>query len=296
MSSYVYIKVVIRTEEEARLSPADRGFLLGDGLFETILARKGRPLFLKEHMMRLRCGLKDLAFNEAALQGFFQEIEGNLISKLIKKNRLEDNDTRIRITISRGISRGGLAPSPACEPTVIISAAPVENKKIGRKVTEGISAITLKGLRPALPMIKTLNFMPNILGASRAKKTGAEEGFFTAPDDNTILEGTSSNIFIVTKDRLLTPPAASEIGDAGALPGVVRKVVLELALEKKILAQKTWFTTTELLTAKEVFITNSISGVVPVVSVDSEPIGDGSVGSLTREMQEGYEEKISAFF
>ncbi len=295
MRDYVYINGEILPEEEARISPADRGFLLGDGLFETILARKSRPLFLKEHLMRLRWGLKNLAFEAPPLASLFSDIKKGLISRLIKKNRLEDKDTRIRITISRGPGSGGLSPSPPCRPTVIISAAPVDHEKIGRKVTEGISAITLKGLRPALPAIKTLNFMANILGASVAKKAGAEEGFFTAPDNNTILEGTSSNVFIVTSTGLKTTPQALKIGEDGVLPGVVRKVVLELALEKKIPAQKTWFTTTDLMAAKEVFITNSISGVVPVIRVDSKAIGDGSVGSLTREMQKGYEKKISAF-
>jgi len=296
MKGYFYLNGVIVPESEARISPSDRGFLLGDGLFETILAVNGAPLFLEAHLARLKKGLVALLFESASMGRLFKDINEGILSKLIEANALSDKEARIRITISRGIGRGGLAPSTETLSTTVISASPVDMKKIERKVRHGIAAITLRGTRPALPGVKSLNFMPNILGASQAKKAGAEEGFFLAADNKTVLEGTSSNIFIFTDSRLLTAPSAAEIGGPGVLPGVVRQVVLKFANEAKIPAEEGWFTIGDLMAADEVFITNSISGIVPVTAVDAVSIGGGKIGEVTKKIQKKYEKKISAFF
>lgn len=286
---------VIVPEEEARLSTFDRGFLLGDGLFETIMVREGVPLFLQAHLTRLRCGLNALGFEAAPLEGLFKDIAGDVISRLIEKNEVATKDARVRITISRGSAGSGLAPLPDSLPTVIISAAPVDTELIAGKVSLGISAITLRGIRPAMPMVKTINFMPNIIGAGMAKRAGTGEGFFLAEDNKTILEGTSSNIFIVRDGGLLTTPVAKELCGRGVLPGVVRQIILEIAGELMMRAEESWFTREELLTSEELFITNSIGGVVPVIKVDSKPIGSGTAGDITRRMQEGYKDKTSHF-
>lgn len=295
MRQYFYINGVILPEQEASLSPSDRGLLLGDGLFETIMASEGRPLFLEAHLKRLNKGLEALLFKTAPLEGLFKDIREGIIEKLIEANELSDVKAKVRITISRGTSSGGLAPLPAPSPTVIISATPVDMKKINLKVRLGIKAITIKDFRPALPGVKTLNFMPNILGAAMAKKAGAEEGFFLGEDNRTVLEGTSSNVFIVREGRLMTTPPAAKIGGPGVLPGVVRQIILELAKEAEIPAKEGWFTIDQLKTAEEVFITNSISGVVPVTSVNGTKIGEGKTGLITDLMQKRYEEKIRSY-
>jgi len=296
MKGYFYLNGVIVPETEARISPADRGFLLGDGLFETILAIEGAPLFLEAHLARLKKGLTALFFETASTEGLFKDIRAGIINKVIEANALSKLTARLRITISRGIGRAGLAPSTETMPTTVISASPVDMKKIERKVRRGIAAITLRGIRPALPGVKSLNFMPNVLGASQAKKAGSEEGFFLAADNKTVLEGTSSNIFIFTGGRILTAPSAMEIAGPGVLPGVVRQVVPEFAKGTKIPAEESWFTIGDLMAADEVFITNSISGIVPVTAVDSAHIGGGKIGEVTRKIQKKYEKKISAFF
>ncbi|MFQ5480494.1 MAG: aminotransferase class IV [Thermodesulfobacteriota bacterium] len=295
MSEYVYINRAMVPEKIARVSPSDRGFLLGDGLFETILARSGNPVFLEAHLKRLQKGLHDLGFDSASLQKFFTDIKDGIIPKLIKKNGLSARDARVRITISRGPSSGGLAPSAGSPPTIIISAGPVDTKKIHDKVTMGIMAITIKGLRPALPGVKSLNFMPNILGARLAKKSGAEECFFLAEDNKTLLEGTSSNIFILRNKELQTTPAAKNIGGPGVLAGVVRETVLDTAAEVGLSARENWFTMEDLTRSEEVFITNSISGIVPVIMVDGRPAGKGEAGEITKKLQGIYKNKTSYF-
>jgi len=296
MKSYVYINGVIAPEEDARVSPSDRGFLLGDGLFETVMAVEGVPLFLDAHIKRLKKGLKALFFEPASMQGLFRDIEDGVIARLLEAKGLSGEKARVRITISRGIGSGGLAPLSATPPTIIISASPVDMEKISRRQDLGIRAIIIKGFRPALPGVKSLNFMPNIIGARMAVEKKAGEGFFLAEDNRTVLEGTSSNIFIVTKGGLLTTPAAIETGGPGVLPGVVRQVVLGLAVETEIPAEQSWFTTEDLQTAAEVFITNSISGVVPVTEIDSRPVAEGKPGRVTRLLQKEYEKKISSTF
>jgi len=288
VKNYFYINGVIAPEFEASISPADRGFLLGDGLFETILAIEGVPLFLEAHLTRLKKGLKALLFESSSMKGLFKDISEGIIPKLIEANMLSGQKARVRITISRGMGGGGLAPSKEARPTTVISADPVDINKIERKARQGICAITLIGIRPALPGVKSLNFMANILGASQAKKAGAKEGFFIAADNETVLEGTSSNVFIYTGDRLLTTPAATEPGGPGVLPGVIRQVVMEFAKEAKIPVEESWFAMEELKSADEVFITNSISGIVPVTAVDSASIGKGTIGPVTKKIQKDY--------
>ncbi len=295
MSEYVYSNGVILPLTEACISPYDRGFLLGDGIFETIMACNGSLLFLNAHLSRLKKGLQDLDFRTASLQEFFEDINGDLISRLIKKNKLQETSARVRITISRGTFAGGLAPPADSKPTVIICAAPIDTKFIAEKNKKGISAITIGGIRPALPGVKSLNFMANIMGANMANKAGAGEGFFIAEDKKTVLEGTSSNIFILRAGVLQSTPAAAEPGGPGALAGVVRDIVLQMAAEAGLAAEEKWFTINDLLKAEEVFITNSISGIVPVIEVDSKPIADRKKGSITEKLQKNYEKKTSYF-
>ncbi len=292
MKKYVYIDGRICEEKEAALSPLDRGITLGDGIFETILLLKGRPVFLGLHLERLFSGLRALNFEVSRLGAFFDEVGKGLVTDLAKKNGLEDTLARLRITITRGTIQGGLSAVREAAPTRLITVAPIDIERIETKKRRGIKAITVDGLRPALPGVKTTNFMPNILAACRARDRGAQEAFFLGPDNKTVLEGTTSNLFIVKKDRLITTPAAEKPEGPGVLAGVVRQTILELTERQKIPAEENWFSTDDLYEADEAFITNSISGVVPVVKTDDCKIGDGRPGETTRTLQKKYEEKI----
>ncbi len=292
MKNHVYLNGRIVSEKETRLSPLDRGLTLGDGIFETVLARKGRPVFLDNHMGRLCAGLKALGFEKEKLENFFADIEGGIITELLGENKLDESTARVRITITRGLAEGGLSAIRDADPTTIITTAPVDMEKIREKREQGITAITIKGIRPALPGVKTTNFMPNIIAAVMARGRGAGEAFFLGTDNKTVLEGTTSNVFIVSGGRLFTPPAATRPAGPGALAGVVRQTILELAKESKINAMEDWFTVDELYHAGEAFITNSISGLVPVVKTDDCKIENGRPGKTTRTLQKKYEEKI----
>ncbi len=293
MKKYVYMKGNIIAEEAAPVSPLDRGLTLGDGIFETVLARNGSPVFLESHLARLRSGLTVLGFELRKLSAFFTDIQAGAITKLMEKNGLAETTARVRITITRGETAGGISAITDATPTTLITAAPVDLEKIRVKTENGISAVTVKDIRPALPGVKTTNFMPNILAACRARERGAGEAFFLGADNRTILEGTTSNIFIVKDGRLLTTPAAQKPQGPGALAGVVRQNIMDLAKKNNLATIEGWFTTYDLYNAEEVFITNSISGLVPVIKVDAAEINNKKPGEITRLLQGKYREKLT---
>ncbi len=293
MKKYVYMNGNMMAEEAARINPLDRGLTLGDGIFETVLARDGSPVFLESHMARLRSGLRALGFEMKKLSAFFKDIGGGVITKLLTENGLAETTVRVRITITRGETAGGLSAITGGAPTTLITAAPVDLEKIRVKTEKGISAITVRDIRPALPGVKTTNFMPNILAACCAREAGAGEAFFLGPDNRTVLEGTTSNVFIVKDRQLVTTPAAQKPQGPGALAGVVRQNILDLAEKNNLTAIEDWFTTDDLCNADEVFITNSISGLVPVIKTDAAEISDKKPGEITRLLQKKYREKLS---
>jgi D-amino acid aminotransferase len=281
------------TEETARISPLDRGLTLGDGIFETVLAQNGSPVFLESHMARLRSGLTALGFEIKKLSALFDKIQGGAITRLIEKNGLAKTTARVRITITRGATKGGLSAVTGSAPTTLITAAPVDLEKIREKTENGIRAVTVKDIRPALPGVKTTNFMPNILAACRARESGAGEAFFLGADNRTVLEGTTSNVFIVKDRQLVTTPAAQKPQGPGALAGVVRQKIIDLAKKNNLAVREDWFTTDDLYHADEVFITNSISGLVPVIKADAATINNNKPGEITRLLQKKYREKIT---
>ncbi|MFQ5442925.1 MAG: aminotransferase class IV, partial [Thermodesulfobacteriota bacterium] len=283
----VYINGRFVSEEKAVVSVFDRGFSYGDGVFETIKAYNGGPAFLTEHMERLKGGVKILGFNRAGLKDFFKEINNGLIKKLLIKNGLGASTARLRITITRGVDRCGFLPQQNLKPTVIITAREVDEKRVKEAQKKGIAIITVKEFRPALPGIKSLNMLPNLLARIMAGNQGASEAVFVN-NDMTMREGTTSNIFMVKDGVIKTPPFHGGVFSADILPGVTRGVVLQLAGESGFAHSEERIFLTDLMESDEVFITNSISEVVPVTAVDSKAIGAGAPGPVTRLMQKSY--------
>lgn len=286
MKIKAYINGKILAQEKACISILDRGLNYGDGLFETIKAVDGMPLFLSRHMERLASGARIIGISGRALIPLMTDIRTGAIERLLRSNGLNRGSAYIRITVTRGIDEGTHLPPRRQAPTTIIRTKPVDEKTLQRRQKKGVSAVLIRCHIPSIPGVKTLNYLPNVLGKYEASKRRADEGIFTDSEDR-VSEGTSSNLFIVTRGVIQTPPAQGPCCQ-GVLPGITRGYVLELARAKGMKAMETIITADRLEGCDEAFLTNSISGIVPLIAVDSKAIGSRRPGPVTTALQDIY--------
>ncbi len=287
MSDKVYINGKIVARDKARVSVFDSGLCYGYGLFETMKVEDGRVLFFNEHIARLKRGARDLGIKTPTRKDL--EIA---ISELLRANKYLKNIIRLKIMVTAGELAFGSKPSS--RPTVIITTELIDTEALEKRLKKGIAAVTLRApefaLREAASAhIKNLNYLPSILGRAYAAKHRASEGIFIDRKGH-VLEGTASNIFIVKNRRVITPPLS------GILPGVTRGAVIGLAegmAATGIRLKEAAITERALFASDEAFVTGSTSGVVPLIKIDSKPIGNGRPGPVTRSLQESYSDCVA---
>ncbi len=256
--------------EGAHISVLDRGFNLGDGLFETMRAYAGRIFRLREHLQRLqrsaaRIGLPlPSALAEAARE-------------TVLANGL--HEAAVRLTVSRGIAPFGLAPPEPAEPTCVITAQPAPTPPAA--LCAGTASGRLNEHAPTAGL-KRLGYLDSIVWLAEARSSGYDDAVVLDTAGH-LAEGTSSNLFVVAGGVLRTPPLA-----CGVLPGITRATVIEIASELELEVAEEFLEPALLQTAEEAFLTSSIREVVPLVAVDGRPIGKGGVGPITRRVQGTY--------
>lgn len=274
--SVVWLDGRLQPEAEARISPADRGFLLGDGVFETLRSYRGRPFQLREHLARLRDSCK------AAYLPFPDGLEA-AVDAVVRANRPQE-DVAVRITVTRGPGSRSASPRGAGPPTVLVTATPVTVPP--EAYARGVRLATARRRRlPADtldPAMKTTNYLVNVVARAEAEQAGADDALFL-DEDGMVVEATQANVFAVFGPRLATPPLAS-----GCLPGVTRALVLRLATEAALVAEERPLAPEELHEADEVFLTGSVSELVPVVGLDGMTLCGGAPGPLTKRLHEAY--------
>jgi branched-chain amino acid aminotransferase len=271
----IYINGKLYDKDDAKVSVYDHGLLYGDGVFEGIRSYGGSVFHLDDHLHRLWNSAKaiilEIPISKAEM--------AKAIVDTLEVNKIKDG--YIRVIVTRGAGSLGLDPNRCSDPQVIIitdhiSLYPDELYKQGLEI---VTVSTLRNHPAALsPRIKSLNYLNNIL----AKIEGAQAGCIEALMLNCkgeVAECTGDNIFIVRQGRLLTPPL-----EAGILEGITRDVVIDLARQAGIEVLETPLTKHDVYIADECFLTGTAAEVVPVVKVDSRPIGDGTPGPMTRDM------------
>lgn len=283
MREFVYFNGKTVPAEKACVCVFDRGLAYGDGLFETMKAVDGRPLFLKEHMRRLIRGARQLGFAVSSLRPLVEDIDGGAIENLLRKNRLSPGEASVKVLVTRGVDRASHLPTKGIRPTAVIMTRCVDTGAVARLRASGVSAITVADLAPAMPGVKSLNYIASVLAKMRADRAGAFEAIFTR--DGLVVEGASSNIFIVEGARLVTPPLAALSG-GGPLAGVTRGEVARLARRLSLPVSDEPVAVSRLKAADEAFLTSSIMGIVPLVKVDRAKVGPGRPGPATKSLQE----------
>jgi branched-chain amino acid aminotransferase len=275
----VFIDGRYYSEREAKISVFDHGLLYGDGVFEGIRAYHGRVFKLKEHIDRL-------FFSAKAILLELPMTHADLVAAVVetcRQNRIRDG--YVRLVVTRGVGTLGLNPNRCRQPSVIIIAGKIQLYP-PEFYEQGLAIVTVPTTRnlnnAVCPAIKSLNYLNNILAKIEANIAGVEEAIMLNAEGY-VAECTGDNVFIVRAGQLLTPPLY-----AGALYGITRSVVLDLARERGVPVVETNLTRYDLFIADECFLTGTGAEIVPVVKIDGRVIGDGKPGKLTRELERRY--------
>jgi branched-chain amino acid aminotransferase len=275
----VFIDGKYHGERDAKISVFDHGLLYGDGVFEGIRAYNGRVFKLKEHIDRLFCSAKaillEIPMSHAQLMRATVET--------CRRNKFRDG--YIRLVVTRGVGTLGLNPKSCKRSSVIIIADkiqlyPPEYYKRGLDI---ITVPTMRNLHSALnPAIKSLNYLNNILAKIEANNGGCEEAVMLNAE-GFVAECTGDNLFIVKNGGLSTPPLS-----AGALYGITRQTVIELAEEAGLKVAEPNLTRYDLFNADECFLTGTGAELIPVVKIDGRVIGTGKPGPITHKLEAAY--------
>jgi aminodeoxychorismate lyase len=268
MNNLFYVNGSLIPADQPALLPTDRGFTLGDGLFETMRAVQGRVLRLQAHLERLAygAGVLQIPLDVAGIP--------QAIAETLAANRLDQTDAMIRLTLSRGPAPRGLNYPLQPRPTLVIAAwpfAPYPDELYRR----GMRAIILKQRRnefAATASLKSLNYLEGIVGKNQAEAAGVNEGIFLNTQ-GFLAEACTSNLFFI-KDGVLYTPSL----DCGIIPGVIRRTILELARSNHLSVFEGKYKASSLLTSDEAFLTNSLMGIMPLTEVNQQKIGAGRPG------------------
>jgi branched-chain amino acid aminotransferase len=266
-------------ERAAKISVFDHGLLYGDGVFEGIRAYHGRVFKLREHIDRLFCSAKSILLEipMSHAQIMRAVIEACRVNKI--------RDGYVRLIVTRGVGSLGLNPHRCKHPSVIIIADKIQlyPPAFYQKGMEIVTVPTMRNLHSALnPAIKSLNYLNNILAKIEANQAGCEEAVMLNAE-GFVAECSGDNLFIVKNGQLFTPPLS-----AGALYGITRGVVMELAEEEGLGVSEPNLTRYDLFNADECFLTGTGAEIVPVVKIDGRVIGTGKPGPITHKLVTEY--------
>jgi branched-chain amino acid aminotransferase len=281
--SHVWVDGRILPAAGPHLSAFDRGFQLGDGLFETLRARGGRPTELAEHLARLRRSAHGLAI---PLPDALDALIGSGIADLLAAVGLDgpDGDASIRITVSRGafLGRGLLPPDESVAATIVIQAWPVVPAPAAH-LEAGLHLVASSVRRdPANPLatLKTTSRADYVFARLEARRAGADDAVFLTIDGR-LSEGTTANLFLVRQDGKTRDLATPSL-DCAILPGTTRSWLLDWAVSVGLRPVEGHLTTDDLAAADEAFLSSSVAGILPVTRFAGAPIGDGRPGAWTR--------------
>jgi branched-chain amino acid aminotransferase len=255
--------------EEAHVSMADRGLLLGDGLFETMAVHNAQVFDLAAHLERLASGLGVL--------GFIQAVDlAKLRSGIARYIAAEEAPCAVlRVTVTRGAGPRGLAPPEAPSPAIFMTLSPMPAVR-KTPLSLHIATVTRRNEHSVLSRIKALPYLDNVLALSEARAQGADDALLLNTS-GTIACATAANVFVIREGRLETPPVCD-----GALPGTMRALVLCLAKQAGLAPVENSLHVGDLADADEVILTNSISRVMEAKDCNGLPLGRRAGAAIDR--------------
>jgi D-alanine transaminase len=263
--------------KDAKISPLDRGFLFGDAIYEVIIAVNKKPFELDAHITRLKKNISSLKYSLSD-QIDLEEI----ILEIISRNKFSKQV--IYVQISRGTdSIRDHIPSNDLIPTVFVSS---HELKTDFSPSFGEKAILLEDFRWRKSQIKATSLLANVIYRSEAKQQGVFETILF--ENGFITEGAVSNVFCCIENKIITPPLTENI-----LPGVTRKVILNLIQDTSLVYDETKIPIDTFLSAEEIWVTNSTKGIIPIIELDGIKIGSGLPGKKYLQISKAFINKLS---
>ena len=274
----VYLNGEFTNAADARISPMDRGFLFADGVYEVVPVFDGRPLGLNEHLRRLEYSLGEVGIARPAPR----ETLAALILEMVARNGSGNLAVYLQITRGAPDSRDHGFPVPATRPTVFMTASPLGSTAIDDpEGAAGASAITAEDWRWLRCDIKSVALLPNVLTRQRAIEAQAAEAIMFRHGQLT--EGSSTNVFVIKRGRISTPPLSPLI-----LAGITRALVLEICRGCGMSVEERHISGTELASADEIWVTSSTKDVLPIVKLDGQLVGAGRPGPVWKSLAAHY--------
>ncbi len=277
----VYLNGKMVPRKEAKVSVFDHGLLYGDGVFEGIRAYNGRVFMLETHIERLFRSAQAIVLDIPMTKGAMVRA----VVDTCKANKMMTG--YIRLVITRGVGTLGLNPYSCHNPQVIIIADKIQlySRELYHQGLKVVTAGSLRNHSESLsPCIKSLNYLNNILAKVEAINSGVEEVVMLNPQGN-VAEASGDNIFIFKGNQLLTPPIS-----AGALEGITRAIVMDLARQRGYEVREITLTRYDLYTSNEMFLTGTAAEIISVVDMDRRVIGTGKPGRRTLELTDAFRE------
>lgn len=274
----VYLNGQFKPLAEAGVSPLDRGFLYGDGVYEVIPVYSRRPFRIDEHLTRLQATLDGIRLANPLTVDAWKAV----IFKLIADAPWEDQSVYLQVTRGADDKRDHAFPPASVAPTVFAFASPLVTPSAEQR-TRGVSAITVADERWARCDLKVLSLLANVLARQAAVDQGCTEALLIR--DGYLKEGAASNIFIVKDGVLLAPPKTRLM-----LPGITYDVILELAATHGQAVDVRELTEMELRHADEVWMTSSTKEILPITTLDGQPVGNGQPGPVAARMWQWYQD------
>src|SRR5213075_2764364 len=277
----IYIDGKFYSEANAKISVFDHGLLYGDGIFEGIRFYNGRVFRLEEHLDRLWDSARSICLDIPISR---EEMTEALL-ETVRRNDLREG--YIRQIVTRGVGNLGLNPTQCKRPSVIIIATTIAlyPKEVCERGLTVVTCATRRTAPAALnPAVKSLNYLNNVMARIEANLAGADEALMLNEAGN-VAECTADNVFVIKKGQIFTPPIS-----AGALRGITRSVVFDVAAELGLKVIETDVTRHDVFIADECFLTGTAAEVIPVVKADGRTIGSGKPGSITMRIIERFRE------
>lgn len=272
---HIYLDGKIVPKEKAKISVFDHGLLYGDGVFEGIRAYNGLIFKWEEHVDRLY----ESAHTIMIKIPITKKEMARAVVKTLQANQLKTG--YIRLVVTRGVGDLGLDPKKCKVPTIFIIADAIKlyPEKYYQEGLDLVTVPTVRNLPEALnPQIKSLNYLNNIMAKIEASNAGTVEAIMLN-SQGYVAECTGDNIFMLKDGTLLTPATY-----VGALKGISRQAIIEIATKLKIPVRETVLSRHDLFNADEVFLTGTAAEVIPVVKIDGRLIGDGKPGKITQSL------------
>ena len=271
-------------QEEACVSVFDRGFLHGDGVFETLRVYNGIVFKRDAHWKRLQQSASLIRLRIPFAESEYRE----RLDRVVAVNKL--TEAVARVTVSRGVSDKPFGLDYEQHPTTVFTVRPFDGCP-EEYYSEGVAIIfaTTRRMDPAAlsPAAKSANYLNSVLAKAEAEDAGAFDAVMLNAD-GFLTEGSVTNLFMVREERLLTPSLES-----GILPGITRAIVLELARDVGVQPNETALRPEDLLGSDEAFLANTTAEVLPVVKVGDAQVGNGEPGRITRELHRAYRELVN---